>query len=193
MPTLTKQIPRPVALFFIKALVLFIAWKLAYLSFLQPKRVLDGPLTRLVGHSTGQVLDMTARRPDGYSVTMVMDTVYMEGRAFRSPAVDIYRNDQRTLRVADACNGLELMVLYLGFLICFPALLRKKLEFALAGLILIYFLNIIRCVALVEIFIHYNKYVDVSHHFVFTFIVYAFIFLLWYFFTKNLRLNGRPS
>jgi len=182
-----------VSLFFLKALGLFIVWKLVYLFILLPGRVVDGPLTRMIGVSTGRVLDLTARRPDRYWVAMATDTVVMDGRIYSSPAMDIYRNERRTLRVADACNGLEMMVLYLGFLICFPASLRRKLGFATGGLVLITLLNIIRCGALVLIFIHYNKYLDFSHHFAFTFIVYGFIFLLWYLFTKNLRLNGRTS
>jgi exosortase/archaeosortase family protein len=180
-------------LFLFKALGLFILWKLVYLFFFLPGRILDGPMTRMIGVATGRALDLAARRPDGYSVKMATDTVFMDGRIYSSPAVDIYRNDRRTLRVADACNGLEMMVLYLGFLICFPASLKRKLGFAAGGLVLITLLNIIRCGALVLIFIHYNQYLDFSHHFAFTFIVYAFIFLLWYLFTKNLRLNGRPS
>lgn len=154
--------------------------------------MLDRPLTRVIGRATAGVLDLTASRPDGYSTRMAMDTVFLDGAILSTPAVDIYRGERRTLRVADACNGLEMMVLYVGFLICFPAPAKRKWLYAIIGLVAICLVNIIRCAALVEIFIHYNKYLDFSHHFAFTFLVYGFIFLLWYLFTKNLRLNGRP-
>jgi len=98
--------------------------------------------------------------------------------------MEIYRNGEKTLKVADPCNGLELMVLYGGFIFCFPGVLQRKAGFLLAGWALILLLNILRCMLLVLIFVYYRKYLDFSHHFVFTFIVYMAIFWLWYRFTR---------
>jgi exosortase family protein XrtF len=176
--------------FFGRALILFIVWKAAYLLFLLPHRTLDEPLTRWVGISTTRFLNVISQGHP-FSVKEADANLELEGGTIMGRAMDIYRYDRQTLRVADACNGLELLVLYAGFIIAFPARLKRKFGFIAAGWLLIYLLNVLRCAVLVEIFLHYNAYLDFSHHFLFTFIVYGFIFALWFFFTKNQRLNGR--
>lgn len=189
LPNKKSKIPRPVRLFFIKALVLFVVWKAAYLLFLMPHRTLDEPLTHSVGTSTAGLLNLFSRgRP--FSAKEAGASLELDGGVIYGNVMDIYQHENKTLRIADACNGLELLVLYAGFIIAFPGRLSRKLGFVAAGFLLIYLINIIRCAILVEIFLHYNAYLDFSHHFLFTFIVYAFIFLLWWRFTKNQRLNG---
>jgi exosortase/archaeosortase family protein len=180
-------------LFFLKALVMFVAWKVLYLSILFPRKVPDAALTRFIGASTAGVLNVLPGAPDKYSVKQALDTVILDSRIVSSPATDIYRNQERTLRVADACNGLELMVLYLGFLVCFPAAASRRWKFALGGIVLITVLNILRCTALVLIFVHYRRYLDFSHHFLFTFVVYLLIFLLWFIFTKKQKPHAHGS
>lgn len=160
-----------------------------YLSVLFPQKVPDGFLTRMIGRSTAAVLNVLPGTADRYYTRQAMDTLVLDGRIVASPATDIYRNGMGTLRVADACNGLELMVLYIGFILCFPAPTPRKWKFALGGIVLICLLNILRCTGLVLIFVHYHKYLDFSHHFLFTFVIYALIFLLWFIFTKKPRIN----
>ena len=173
-----------------KALALFVGWKLLYLTLLLPSKVPDSSLTRFIGNSTARVLNMLPGAPDQYTTRQAIDTVVLDDRFVSSPATDIYRNKERTLRVADACNGLELMVLYIGFLLCFPASVARKWKFAIGGILLITVLNVIRCTALVLIFVHSRQYLDFSHHFLFTFIVYLLIFLLWFIFTKKPHAHG---
>lgn len=178
------------AFFFLKALGLFVAWKVLYLSVLLPHKVPDGFLTRTIGRSTAATLNVLPGASDKYYTEQALDTVLLDGKIVSAPATDIYRNGERTLRVADACNGLELMVLYTGFILCFPAMAARKWKFALGGIVLICLLNVIRCAGLVLIFVHYRRYLDFSHHFLFTFVIYALIFLLWFIFTKKPRVHG---
>jgi exosortase family protein XrtF len=186
------RVPRPVVLFFVKAISVFVIWKTAYLLFLSPKKILDRPLTESVGYATTQLLNLiTIGSP--YSTKLVDQKDEAEGSVTWSKAVDIYSFDQPTLRIADACNSLELLVLYTGFILCFPSSWLRKMVFISGGITLIYILNILRCAALILIYIYYNQFLDFSHHFVFTFLVYTFIFLLWFIFTKNLRLNAGRS
>lgn len=185
------RVPRPVFLFGLKAIVLFLVWKALYLGYFQPRRILDGPLTYSVGMATTVVLNwFEAGKP--FSVQKASQRIEVEGGVQEEGVMDIYLEGRPTLRVADACNGLELMVLYVGFLVCFPAPAGRKWKFALIGTGIIYLLNVIRCVALVQIFLHYHPYLDFSHHFAFTFIVYSCIFGMWYSFTKNRKKPIRP-
>lgn len=182
------QLPRPVLTFLLRALAIFVIWKVLYLALLLPHLIPDRALTRFVGVSTVSVLDLfTPRSP--YRAVEVNDDNADNGVVYRATAIDIRRGGLQTLRVANPCNGLELMVLYVAFLYCFPAPWKRRLIFAVGGCLLITLLNVLRCAALVVIFERYKAYLDFSHHFIFTFVIYCLIFILWFFFTKNLSLH----
>ena len=159
-----------------------------YLFILLPGRVLDGPLTYGVGKGTIGTLNFITHSNDFSAEKGVIE--HRENGGIRiEPIMQIDVQNRRTLSIADVCNGLELIVLYLGFIICFPAGSSRKLVFAGIGIILIYICNVLRCSSLVLIYLHYPAFLYFSHHYVFTFLVYAFIFCLWYVFTKKSALT----
>ena len=182
------SIPRPIVSFLIKALIAFVLWKVLYLFLLQPARVPDRQLTRFIGNATAWTLNGFGTA-HSYKAVEVPDVDVEDNVAHPTTAMDLQKDGLQTLRVADACNGLELMVLYIGFIVCFPAPLSRKLSFGIAGCLMIMVLNILRCAALVQVFLKYRAYLDFSHHFAFTFVIYGLIFLLWYLFSKNLSLQ----
>jgi exosortase family protein XrtF len=175
--------PRGIIVFFIKAAVLFVIWKSLYLLWLRPQGLLDAPLTSAVGASTVGLLNLFSHH-DAFKGVRSFPKDDEEG-AEPGGVVDVYRNGENTLRIASACNGLEIMVLYAGFLFCFPGAPARRWRFLGMGLALIFLMNIIRCALLVWIFIRYRAYLDFSHHFLFTFIVYACVFLLWYWYART--------
>lgn len=191
-PGAKKTIPRPVLLFVGKGTLLFIVWKLAYIGLFRPGRVLDDPLTTTVGVLTTKCLNVTSGA-NHYTVRKIADTASADMGGTIGKSMEIYRDAEPTLKVADPCNGLELMVLYAGFLICYPGPVRRKLSFVAGGWLLIMAANILRCMLLVLIFVHSRKYLDFSHHFFFTLVVYAMIFWLWWLFTRRTSFPGRAA
>jgi len=172
--------PRTIIVFFVKAAILFIIWKMLYMLWLRPQGILDAPLTTAIGTSTAGVLNLFAEHSD-FQPVRSFPVAGPEEDVEAGGVVDIYRNGENTLRIASACNGLKIMVLYAGFLFCFPAASpSRRWTFLGIGLALIFLFNIIRCALLVWIFLRYRQYLDFSHHFLFTFIVYICVFLLWY-------------
>lgn len=183
-----NQIPPAVRSFLIKGILLFVAWKLIYLIFLVPSRILDKPLTDFTGIQTAKTLNLITHS-SGYTTKAEIDEYDAGGIIQRQPLMSIYFNGEKALSIADACNALELFVLYAGFIICFPSGFKRKILFIIGGIIFIYFVNILRCTGLTWIFIYYPEYGDFSHHYLFTFIVYICIFLLWYWFSKKASPN----
>lgn len=179
-----RHIPKPVMLLLAKSLVLLIVWKLLYLFVFLPKRILDKPLTYVVAKNTIRTLNFAAKGSP-FSTTSSVYKTQVDNITYVEDEMDIFFNGRQLLAIADVCNGLELMVLYVGFIICFPAALMRKIRFILVGLVLIYLVNIVRCSCLTLIALDYPEYLDISHHFIFTFIVYLFIFWLWFLFSKK--------
>jgi exosortase/archaeosortase family protein len=184
-----EQIPRSVKLFLLRGLSFFIIWKLIYLLLLLPNRVIDRPLTYAVGQGTTKTLNLITHSKT-FSAKEGIDE-FREGNSTRIEyMVEVDANHERSLSIADVCNGLELIILYLGFIICLPSETSRKIKFSLAGVILIYIVNVLRCTALILIYLHYPAYLDFSHHYLFKFLIYALIFLLWYGYTQKLVLTN---
>jgi exosortase/archaeosortase family protein len=196
-----KQIPRPVKLFLLKAVVLFIAWKALYLFVLQPARILDKPLTYAVSAGTVATLNGFGHSHEYAAASGIHpkpDPAPNEAVVWE-PTMDIWLHNDRVLSIADVCNGLELMILYAGLILCLPSSPLRKAAYILSGMLMIQVLNVVRCVGLVLLYLRRPQYLDFSHHYLFTFLVYAFIFWLWFLFSKEpgfakkLQLNATVS
>jgi exosortase family protein XrtF len=81
--------------------------------------------------------------------------------------------------VGSNCNAISLFILFLVFIVAYPGNQKHKLWFIPAGLVAIHFLNIMRVTALAIVALKYPAYLDFNHTYTFTFLVYAFIFMLW--------------
>jgi exosortase family protein XrtF len=184
-----QQIPKPVRYFLSMAIAVAVAWKLFYLIFLLNTRILDGPLTNHVGVSSVSVLNKLSGMDD-FSTHINVDTTIMEGQIQVSMVSKIMHHNHKVLHIADGCNGLELMVLYSGFIFCFPSNRSRKLWYIIFGVLILDSLNIFRCAALGYVKEYYHPYFNISHHFIFKAIVYTVIVILWIQFTKKTAMNG---
>jgi exosortase family protein XrtF len=81
--------------------------------------------------------------------------------------------------VGSNCNAITLFSLFSVFIIAYPGSWKHKAWFIPSGIIAIHILNILRVTALAIIADYSPKYLNFNHTYTFTFIVYAFIFLLW--------------
>ena len=196
LSTRFSRIPKPVKEFLLKAAILFVAWKVVYLLFLLPGRVLDKPLTYFIGKGTAATLNLFNPPGNYYAIS----TMHLKGFGNQGlePVMAVRSDQTNLLDIADVCNGLELLVLYAGLILCLPATRNRKIAYITGGVIGIEILNILRCAGLVLIYLHKPQWLDFSHHYLFTFVVYAFIFWLWYLFSrdpefaKKLQLDATP-
>ena len=81
--------------------------------------------------------------------------------------------------IGSGCSGLELFLLFFGFILLMRGRLADKLWFVPLGFLGILILNIIRITALSAIYYHYPQYLDFNHKYTFVIIVYGAIFGLW--------------
>ncbi len=81
--------------------------------------------------------------------------------------------------VGSNCNAITLFALFAVFVLAYPGHQKNKWWYIPLGIIAIHLLNIIRVVGLALIANYSPAHLDFNHTYTFTFLVYAFIFLLW--------------
>jgi exosortase family protein XrtF len=180
--------PPDVRLFLLRAFVLFIVWKSLYLFLWQKPRTLDEPLSRSVGRQTAWTLNLL-NGTNSFSEREIYKSTVIEGETIRSPMSYVYRDDRKVIGIADNCNGLELLVLYMGFILAMPASWQRKAAFGLAGMLIVHCVNILRCVGLGSLMLHMREYFEFAHHYIFKMVIYATIFLLWVRFSRHIVLS----
>jgi exosortase/archaeosortase family protein len=181
-----RHFPKPVRVFILKVVLFSLLWKCLYVFVLYEPRILDEPLTDYVGQNSAWVLNKLYHS-DTFNAELLVTKSQFEGQTVIGKASHIYFNKRLVMFIADPCNGLELFVLYLIFIFALPATFKRKLFFVVAGLFIIHFVNILRCVGLVALLIHYDEYFNIAHHYIFKMAVYLSIFLCWFWFAKGVQ------
>lgn len=161
-------IPPHIATLLVRAALLFGGWLLVYSLIIAPWGVPDALLTGLVVKGTVALLSLFFA--DAHSV-----------------GHDIVLNGVEAVSIANSCNGLELIMLYLGIIILMPQSIKKMVLFISCGFVVITLLNILRCSALAYMFLHQMDLADFAHHYVFKIIIYAVVFYGWVLYTKNTK------
>lgn len=180
-----NKVPVAVKKFIFKAFAILLIWKVLYLAFLLPTRLLDKPLTYSVGVATTWLLNTYTGSSD-YSTRSEVSNVATDQGYTPMPLQKIFFHQNNVVSIEDGCNALELFVLYAGFIICMPAKILRKTLFIVGGIIAIYITNVFRCAGVAYIILYHPRYANFAHHYVFTFVVYGLIIALWLIFSKKL-------
>jgi exosortase/archaeosortase family protein len=186
--SLINDIPLPIRLFLGKALLLFIAWKLVYGIFLYDSNYLDRPLSKHVADASVYVLNNFTTL-DGFTSKRVIDRYTYEGEITEQVISAIFHYDNKVLYIANFCNGLELLVLFIGFIICMPSSFLRKTKYIIIGVLLLDGINILRCVGLIYLREYYEVYFDFAHHYLFKAMVYSATLVIWYVFSRKIHLK----
>jgi len=182
------KIPLPIRLFLGKALLLFIAWKIVYSFFLFDSQLIDKILTKHVGDASVFMLNKSSFM-SGFSSVIEHNSEIHAGKTINNSVSAIYHNGYKVLNIANVCNGLELLILYMGFIVCMPSNIKRKIIYIVLGVIVLDFINILRCVGLIYLYEYFQAYFDFAHHYLFKAIIYLSTFLLWMRFSRKINLN----
>lgn len=91
------------------------------------------------------------------------------------------------------CLAINLFFVFMIFIIAYPGKLKTKLWYIPLGIVVIFILNSMRMAALTLIVAKNPHLMDLFHHFIFQGIIYLFIFLMWWYFTKISIVNKTKS
>ena len=185
---LINNIPLPIRLFLGKAFLFFVVWKIIYGFYLLDIKVLDNILTIHVGDASVAALNNMGSMTGFTSKIEITNSIY-NGKEIKNVASTIYHNNKLVLYIANICNGLELMVLYIGFIVCMPSKFLRKLLYIVIGVILIDIINILRCTGLIYLREYFHAYFDFAHHYLFKAAVYTSTFIMWMFYARKISLK----
>ena len=176
--SLIPKIDSALKSFLLKMVSAIAVWKLLYLLFLKPIRVPDAFLTNTI--SAGVVWLSNFIKLTTEPLTWVK---YL----YNKPTFcGIMQNEYCKLIIEDSCNGLELILIYIGIILLLPGRsIQRTLSFIFGGILVLIIANIIRCTALLDLIIYHPNYFEFNHHYVFTLVMYIVIFSGWMLYTKN--------
>ena len=178
---MSDEIKKILKSFVIRAVLIFIGWLGLYHGFILPNGTANQWLTEKVVIGTKVGLDLL-----GYDTThgWVNETDEDTSRY-------IYIDGQPVVLVADACNGLELMALFIGFLFAFPGPWKYKALLIPIGTVVIFIINVLREVVLALNYKYFQESFDFNHKYTYVFIVYLAIFMIWRFWLNRYSAIGK--
>lgn len=86
--------------------------------------------------------------------------------------------------VGSGCNGLELYVLFAGFVLIFQGNWKHKIWFIPFGVLLIFFFNVLRVVALAMNGLYSIERLNFNHKYTYTILMYLLTFAGWMIWVK---------
>ncbi len=154
--------------FLILSFILYGVWLLAYELFFKPNGQLDHLITENISYFICLGLDLRGFTPH-FSIAEKIGETFIFLNTSTFPLI----------RVGASCNGLELLVLFSIFIICYPGRFKSKVWFIPAGCLIIHAVNIMRNFILTLMAEAKSPYFELFHRYIFIFLVYGIIFLLW--------------
>ncbi len=168
---------KAIKFFFFKVAAFILVWQLLYNFVLEPANVPDHFLTDITTRATVFSINTFL----GADPQVTMAPFLPEQRA-----TELIQNGRVVLIIADVCNALDLMVIYLSIIFLLPYYsFRRKISFAIGGIIVINIANIIRCTLLYWLYFFHNPMFELNHKYIFTMLLYLLIFYCWILFTRK--------
>ena len=155
----------PLTRFLIKVSTIYIIWYLIYDYYLLPDGRLDAFLSLSGVNLAGGILNIFGW--DIYSEARVLAITGTNG-----------------VEIQNGCNGLELIGLYMGFIIAFPGgPIQKRLIFLAGGILLLFVANVFRIMIFALSIYYVPTFWEQVHTYSSYFIFYPIVLTLWYIWT----------
>jgi exosortase family protein XrtF len=93
----------------------------------------------------------------------------------------LYLNGQSAIAVEEGCNGLNVMILFVAFILAFGGQRVRAVWFIPLGLVIIHLSNLARLLALAVLNVDFEgRFFHFFHKYGFTAVIYAVVFVLWF-------------
>jgi exosortase family protein XrtF len=103
------------------------------------------------------------------------------------PNIPITQGSRTVIEVFEGCNGLNVMIVFLCFVVAFSGTVKKTAIFCFAGVIVIYLINLLRVSLLFFVSKYYHEGLYFFHKYAFTGGLYVVVFVMWYLWVQKFR------
>lgn len=111
-----------------------------------------------------------------------------------SPTTQLMENEMTVLRIYEGCNGINVMIVFIAFMMAFGGISKRGAIFMSAGIGMIHLANVIRIAQLFWVAKHHEAWFYYVHKYVFTAALYVIVLLLWWVWvSKMIKSNDRAK
>lgn len=157
---------KPALMFLAKFLAVYLVGNIVYGIFIESFGPEADPVTRVVTAQTSALLNAT-----GYDSAV--------GNIAGTRKVGLYQSGELVLNVFEGCNGINVMIVFMAFLVAFGGRLVPFLVYLPAGLLIIHVFNLLRIYLLFYLVANDSDQFYYYHKYVFTASLYGVVFGLW--------------
>lgn len=162
---------KKIILFLLKFLGSYAIMVLLYVTFLNATQETENqfvcdPITQKVAQQTVDLL------------------LFFKVKSFTDQSVDelsfrLFVEDKFVARVVEGCNSISVIIIFIAFILSFSGKFKVTMLYMLAGIFIIYLVNIIRIAFIAFTIYKFPAYSDFLHQIIFPLIIYGTTFLLW--------------
>ena len=167
---------KPALLFLARFLLVYVVGNVAYGIYIESFGDRADAVTRIVTEHTSALVSAVGE-----------DTNVRDNPG--SPTVLLNNTSGTVLRVYEGCNGLNVMIVFVAFLVAFGGPVKTMAWFIPAGLVIIHLFNLLRIGLLYYVATHFERYFYFFHKYLFTAILYAVVFGLWVIWIRMVRMD----
>lgn len=164
---------KAIIFFLVKFIGFYLVLNTVYGLWISSYDPLPDPVTKIVTAHTAALISITE---DNVTV----------GERVNSPSVPLNQDGRAVVSVYEGCNSLNVMIVFVSFIVAYTGTIKKTLLFGVLGIVLIYIFNLCRVGLLFYIAKYYPNNLYFFHKYLFTGLLYGLVFLLWYFWVKKI-------
>lgn len=157
---------RPTIFFLIRFLAVYLSGSVLYGFYVTGYDPTPDPVTHFVTVQTAWVLD-------------ALGTECVANDNPAKATVWLMQGGRVVVSVYEGCNGINVMVIFVSFLIAFGPWKRQLMIFILVGILVIHLANLVRIGVLFQVAIKLPAYFYFSHKYLFTASLYVLVLLMW--------------
>lgn len=163
---------KPAILFLLRFLGIYILGNVLYGLWIVSYGSVVDPVTQVVTSNTAWLLNLV-----GFESSTLISELY--------PNVALQLDGQTVVNVYEGCNAINVSILFVAFLFAYKSTIKKTFIFSIVGLIAIYIFNLLRVAGLFLVAIYFPDQLYLMHKFIFTGVIYAFVFFLWFLWVRR--------
>ena len=168
---------KPALLFLGKFLGIYILGNIVYGLYINSYYPQSDPITYSISNQVGAIISATG--------TAVQASPNQEEATIS--LIEKLTNDT-IINVFEGCNGINVMIVFVAFLIAYQGTVKLTIIFSLVGLLVIHIFNLARIILLFQQARDHSPYFYYIHKYLFTAILYFVVAVLWWFWVT--KFNG---